>query len=146
MLNKVKKNFFSTYVNILFTYIGFFIFKFIKKTPNFFYQAYVKSYCLTNAKIKESLTKLCSKNFKINNLNQSKFLSKKLDYSKVISNLKNEGYHIFEEKISEDTINKLIDFSKSVKCVICTVRNVLKFCARRVGNTEDVSVKRKDSV
>ncbi len=116
MLNKVKKNIFSTYVNILFTYIGFFIFKFIKKTPNFFYQAYVKSYCLTNAKIKGSLTKLCSKNFKINNINQSKFLSKNLDYSKVMSNLKNEGYHIFEEKISEDTINKLIDFSKNVKC------------------------------
>ena len=58
------------------------------------------------------MTKLCSKNFKVSNLNQSKFLSKDLDYSKVITNLKNEGYHIFEEKISEDMINKLIDFSK----------------------------------
>lgn len=116
MLNKLKKNFFSTYINILLTFIGFFIFKIIKKTPNFFYQAYVKSYCLTNAKIKKSLTKLCSKNVKINNLNESNILSKNLDYTKVIRNLKNEGYHIFEEKISEDIIKKLRDFSKNVKC------------------------------
>ena len=116
MLNMVKKNFFSIYTNVLLTFVGYFIFKFTNKTPNFFYQAYVKSYCLTNAKIKDRLAKLCSKKIKILNFRESKLLNKNLNYDKVINNLKNDGYHIFEDKISENITNKLIDFSKNVKC------------------------------
>ena len=65
------------------------------------------------------MTKLSyKKKFLINNLNESKIFGSNLNYDIILSEIRNKGYYIFENKISDNIINDIITFSKKVECEI----------------------------
>ncbi len=117
MSSLILKNYFINCINIIITLIGFLFFKITKKTPNFFYQSYVRSYCFTNSRTKNLLTKFCQrKNFQEIEMPKSKILDKSVNYSKVLSDIEKNGYHVFDTKISEQIVNDILNFSLNVEC------------------------------
>jgi hypothetical protein len=108
--------------------LGYFYYLIFKKTPNFVHQSLVKSYCFTNGLIIIFLNFFC----KIENINFfflkkifvgnaenkeiQKTVFKNVNFEVINKCLKNNGYYIFSEKISEVLINKILEFSKDNIC------------------------------
>ena len=87
-----------------------------KKTPNIFYQSYVRAYCFTNGYISFVLSKLISLIEK--NLKQKKLVNiyDKSDFEQIQISLKTDGYYVFEQKLNEDFLIQINNFVKKNEC------------------------------
>ena len=116
MLKKIKnfiKNFFSFPILVL----GFLYFIIKSKTPAFIYQSYVRSYCVSNGRIRGFLSFFLKKKIiKKFSINSSKIFNNNVNFSKIDYELKNKGYYIFEEKLNEEIVNNFYNFSLNTKC------------------------------
>jgi hypothetical protein len=110
-------------ISIPLVILGYIYYLFRKKTPNFIYQSLVKSYCFTNGFIiifLNFLTKFEKINlfFKNKNFQQNyKSIFKDIDYNRIDKILKKNGYYVFNEKLSEDIIDKILLFAKNNICI-----------------------------
>lgn len=106
------------YFNILMTVIGYFYFKLLGKTPSIFYQSYIRSYCFTNAKIRDFLSKI--ENLFTLNKKEKSAMSENTDSETELAlfNLNNEGYHVFEQRLDQETISKLLNFAHETECEV----------------------------
>ena len=85
MSNLIFKNYLINCFNIFITLVGFLYFKITKKTPNFFYQSYIRSYCFTNSRIKNLLTSLCKrKKLQDIKMPESIILGNTINYKKIL--------------------------------------------------------------
>jgi hypothetical protein len=114
------------YLNVLITVFGYFYFKIFKYTPALFYQSYVRSYSFTNAKIRDFLCKFEKELGKNNRVKNSKHFEKIIkknfntddETEAALSNLKNEGYYVFKDRLDEKIISELLNFTKDKKCIV----------------------------
>jgi hypothetical protein len=111
---------FKNLISIPLVTIGYIYFILTKKTPNFIYQSLVRSYCFTNGKI------IIFLNFFIHILDFFLYSNKKknikiksifsnINYQEIDKTLKKDSYYIFSEKLPDEIINKLLNFSKKNK-------------------------------
>jgi hypothetical protein len=115
-------------ISIFVVSLGYFYYLIFKKTPNFVHQSLVRSYCFTNGLIIIFLNYLCKienvnffflkKIFEANVENKEiqKTVFKNINFKVINECLKNSGYYIFSEKISEILVNKILEFSKKHIC------------------------------
>ena len=106
-------------LSIILTIIGFLYFLISKKTPNIFYQSYVRAYCFTNGYISFVLSKLISLIEK--KKSETKKISKiftldKSDFEQIQISLKTDGYYVFEQKLNEDFLIQINNFVKKNEC------------------------------
>lgn len=109
------KDVFSVFITF-FGGIYFFVFK---KTPNIFFQSYVRAYCFTNGWISEFLSKIISLLYKAkrknNNINSEYFIEA-LDYNKIHKTLKSNGYYVFQNQLNKNFVENIIDFTEKNEC------------------------------
>ena len=104
-------------LSIIFTIIGFIYYSLFKKTPSFFFQSYVRSYCFTNGLISEILSKIIIfKNKKKINNNFSSTYKKNEDLLEIKNLLKKKGYYVFEEKLEKNIVSKIHEFTLQNDC------------------------------
>ena len=109
------KNIFSIFLTV----VGFIFFSLTKRTPNIFYQSYVRAYCYTNGKISEILSKIISLTFnKQNKIQNTKIesLNEDLNFNKIQNLLKTDGYYVFEETLSENFQENIREFADKNEC------------------------------
>ena len=111
---------FKNLSSVFLTFIGFIFYFFTKRTPNIFYQSYVRSYCFTNGLISEILSKIIS--LKINKDKKkiqdtsSEYFTESLDYNKIQNTLKKNGYYVFDTKLNQNFLENVLEFTKKNEC------------------------------
>ncbi len=98
--------------------IGLLVHVLTNKTPYFGYQSMIHLFCLTNGRSNDLLTALIKK-FKppvaIDYTENSGLL--KSEVSKAVNSLIEKGYYIFENKLSEEVCNRLLEFALKKPCM-----------------------------
>lgn len=105
--------------SIILSLIGFIYFLFFKKTPNIFYQSYVRAYCFTNGSICLFFSKIISLidvKKKPNNLIKSDYFLNSLNYKKIQTRLKSDGYYIFDQKLNDTFLKNIHEFTSENEC------------------------------
>ena len=114
-------------ISLFLTLAGYVYFLFFKRTPQLIYQSYVKSYCFTNGRISHFLN-FFNKYFITDNFSYNKnIIFKDLNFDEINNKLKKNGYYVFENKIDEDTLKKIINFSYNTKCYYYNDKGTKKF-------------------
>ena len=109
----------STIKNILsifLTVTGYIYFLITKKTPNLIYQSYVRSYCYTNGRISKFLNFIKKYFIFENYFIKKKEIKSKYNFKKINDILKNDGYYVFSDKIDEETVKQILNFSLKTEC------------------------------
>jgi len=111
------------------TIVGLIFFYFFRKTPNLFYKSYVKSYCFTRGLSQQlifNLLKTFSLDKRINENDFTTILSEQFNFNKINEKISNEGYYIFEDKLKNEYIDLLTQFSLNTKCFFYDQNKVIK--------------------
>ena len=83
------------YTSPIFFILGYILFIFSKKNPNFIQQSYVKSYCLTSGFVSELITSF------IKIKNKTKYSKNSNPKDTELSKLQNKGYVVLENYIDQ---------------------------------------------
>jgi len=98
---------------------GLFIYSISRKTPIFAYQSMIHLFCITGGRSNELLSlliALAKPSYKFNNSVGELSQLQTKEASRVISDLRLKGYHIFENKLSEKMCDRLLNFGLSEPC------------------------------
>ena len=98
------------YTSPIFFILGYFLFIFSKKNPNFIQQSYVKSYCLTSGFVSELITSF------IKIKNKTKYSKNLNPKDTELYKLQNKGYVVLENYIEDQKVQKLYDLTNLLKC------------------------------
>jgi hypothetical protein len=121
------KNIFSLFL----TALGLIFFYFFRKTPDIFYQSYVKSYCFTRGASQKfifSICKIFSLDKKIKESDFKTFFSKEYNFNKINEEINENGYYIFEEHLDEDLVDSITQFSLNTRCFFYDQDKKKNFC------------------
>ena len=103
---------FLTLSGLIFYYI-------FRKTPNFFYQSYIKAYCFTRGlsqKIIFDFFKIFTYRKRINENEFITIFNQEYNFNKINDKINKDGYYVFEEKLNTNLVNSLMQFSLNTKC------------------------------
>lgn len=103
---------FSTLFGLIFYYI-------FRKTPSFFYQSYVRAYCFTRGMSQKfifDLFKIFTLDKKIDENNFKTTFNQECNFNKINDEINKNGYYVFEEQLSANLVDSLVQFSLSTKC------------------------------
>jgi len=101
------------------TLLGLIFYYIFRKTPNFFYQSYIKAYCFTRGlsqKIIFDLFKIFTCRKKINESDFKTIFNQEYNFNKINDKINKDGYYVFEEKLNTHLVNSLMQFSLNTKC------------------------------
>jgi len=91
-----------------------------KKTLGFSYQAMIKLFCLTGGKSNDLLSRVIiffNKTYYFDTANGILQISDIAKREKVLKNLNTNGFHVFENRLSPEICNKLINFALTHPCL-----------------------------
>jgi hypothetical protein len=136
---------FKNILSIFLTFKGFIYYCFIRRTPNIFYQSYVRAYCFTNGWISKILSKIISLKIKkkIKNIDTtSEYFKESLDYSKIQNLLETDGYYFFDSKLNQNFQEKVMEFTENNECYFFDDNGKEKFgIYRSIENKKNLSSK-----
>jgi hypothetical protein len=114
MIKKIRMTLFAPFhfINLL---LGFRGFNHTGKNTPGHYQSLIKSYCISLGRSSTMLSKRISKSFPPSISFNGEGILSNVAFEKVNQQLNEKGFYIFEERLNDATIEKLIDFSKKHK-------------------------------
>lgn len=96
--------------------VGLLIYIVTKRTPGFAYQSMVHMFCITKGRSNDWLSAaigLLKTPYNFGKANGVLGNMAGQERARVVSNLRNQGYHVFDAKLSEDMCSRLLEFSLS---------------------------------
>lgn len=110
---------FKNLASIFLTFVGYVYFLIFKKTPNIFYQSYVRSYCFTNGLIRDVLCFfVILANHEKNDFKKEKSnILQDIDFKLVNEKIINNGYYKFDKLLDKNFLSKIKEFSENTNCI-----------------------------
>jgi hypothetical protein len=99
--------------------IGFVIFAVTRKTPNFAFQSMIQLFCLTGgraSKLLSSLISLVKKPYDFGNMEGVLGLKTPQDKAKVVNDLRERGYHVFDARLPDELCDRLLEYATTSPC------------------------------
>lgn len=99
--------------------VGLLIYIISKKTPSFAYQSMIHMFCITKGRSNDWLSTaigLIKTPYDFGKANGVLGNMARQEREKVVSNLRNQGHHVFDARLPEDMCNRLLEFALSHQC------------------------------
>jgi hypothetical protein len=106
-------------LSLFLTFYGLIFYYIFRKTPNFFYQSYIKAYCFTRGlsqKIIFDFFKIFTYRKKIDENDFKTIFNQEYNFNKINDKINKDGYYVFEEKLNTNLVDSLMQFSLNTKC------------------------------
>jgi hypothetical protein len=122
-MTQLVKKIYSLIRSVVSLVLGIPYFIFLRKTPPFAYQGLINLFCLTGGKSNDFLSRTIQKiHPPLNLFNQEvQGIFGTMDdeeVKRVSERIREEGYYVFEKKLSSDLCDKLLEFSLTEPCHI----------------------------
>ena len=124
---KKMRGLISILVTPFFFEIGWFVYLTTNRTPNFAYQSMITLFCFSRGKSNDFLSRVIS-------VFRPAYLfapyegilgkSCEIDFQNIGDSLNEDGFFIFENRLSDDSCEKLLEFARTQKCVPVTDKDV----------------------
>jgi len=114
---KIKKMFLDVLSNSKKVYNGFKVLKQTKKTPEPSYAAMKKLFIQTNGRSNEIISSLISRKG-YSDLSRDGVLGivSQSELRKIVTDIKENGFHIFNRKLSNETIEAIVNYARTTPC------------------------------
>lgn len=111
---------------------GLLIYTVSKKTPSFAYQSMIHLFCITKGRSNDLLSAAIGLIKTPYDFGKAEGVLASTGREKIISNLNNQGYHVFDNKLPEEICDRLLEFAVSHSCKMRPMDGEISEKARQV--------------